>query len=163
VLRQKRAQGDIEPADEVWDSKVRLAGSSQETAQGGVILARYPQRPRQERETSKNHLSEMGKRGYRAEVRRERKKRDILSPVNVLKISSNTHQLRFNISNCPVRGNTIFKKTLNSVEKVFASQDFLSNGTVRAYGVSVDLGSCFSSKIFSEIKRKGLRQGGKED
>jgi len=29
----------------------------------------------------------MGKRGYRAEVRRERKKRDILSPVNVLKIS----------------------------------------------------------------------------
>jgi hypothetical protein len=103
------------------------------------------------------------KRGYRAEVRRERKKRDILSPVNVLKISSNTHQLRFNISNCPVRSNTIFKKTLNSVERVFASQDFLSNGTVRAYEASVGLGSYFSSKIFSEIKRKGLRQGGKED
>jgi hypothetical protein len=34
--------------------------------------------------TSEDLGSVMEKRGYRAEVRRERKKRDILSPVNVL-------------------------------------------------------------------------------
>jgi len=101
------------------------------------------------------------KRGYRAEVRRERKKRDILSPVNVLKISFTTHLLIFNISDCFRRSNIILKKNVNLEEKFFMLQRSVSSQIAEVYGVFCLLRplsfkqKCTEKKKRAEARRKG--------
>jgi len=59
------------------------SGNLAERIQESRVFARYCQESRKET-GCRNTSAQKYKRGYRAEVRRERKKRDILSPVNVL-------------------------------------------------------------------------------
>ena len=82
----------------------------------------------------------MIKGGNRAEVRRERKKRDILSPVNVPKISSTAH-LQFPLYQIALPEAILFsKKTFDFGEKISVCRQVLNNCASNAYGTTVAIG-----------------------